>query len=73
MKNLHITTQNQNRMFDKKAKLEGSGKGPKSTDGGKDLGRGATNSLGRHMYNKVYSPSADANNHNKQPKSGNYC
>jgi len=73
MKDLHLTKQNQNRAFHKKAQLAGAGKGPKSTDGGKDLGRSATNSLGRHMYNKTYSPNADANNRNKQPKSGDYC
>lgn len=72
MKNLHITKQNQNRMFDKKAMLPGSGKGPKPTDGGMDLSRNATNSRGKYEGNKTYSPDASENCQARNFKTGNY-
>lgn len=62
----------QNLAFNMRKKLEGSGKGPKSTDGGMDLSRNATNSLGKHQGNKTYSPDANGNCQARNFKTGNY-
>ena len=62
MKDLGLTTANQNRAWNTRANLKGAGTGaPKSTSDGKDLGPNATNS-GAKAQTTPLSPSAKPQN-----------
>ena len=65
MRDLHLTTSNQNRAFHKKA-THGDMGSPKATDMGKNLSRDATNTIsGTQVSATPVSPSANANSRNR--------